>query len=317
MYSNCKLYKLNSKKYLTYLLQIDDNNFFEQRYVSLLITPIIQTEPKERLIEYCNFELKMIQKKIKNYLSDINFEDYIFSGVKGKSYVDNANAHTGVKYLYKTDISGFFPSISRNHVYNFFRNELKTAPDIAEILTNLTTINIDFANQENIEEVNIFLQKKHINCRNHLITGAPTSVLLSYLSNIGMFDKIKKIADKKGVKFTLYVDDLFFSSDKPLGRKFQEDVKKIITEYNYQISEQKCKFHMSRYPKRITGVIINKNGDLVIPNNLRLKIKMTLINLKKDPEDYKLKRRLEGLVYAARQIEPDAYPSILQLIKDQ
>ena len=51
------------------------------------------------------------------------------------------------KYLFKIDISKFFPNIGRNKVYNFYLKKLNTSPDVANILTNLSTINLDLKNQ--------------------------------------------------------------------------------------------------------------------------------------------------------------------------
>ncbi len=90
-------------------------------------------------------DLKIVQKRIKRMLGKIDIPDNVFSGVKGKSYADNALMHVGDKRrnLFKIDLTAFFPSISRDVVYTFFRDDLHCSPDVAEILTNLTTIDIE------------------------------------------------------------------------------------------------------------------------------------------------------------------------------
>jgi len=96
---NSNLYKQTSKKYLLNLLHIHDKRFLQQRYVSKHISPYIQTNPKPRLIEVPSEELKIIQRHIKNELNKIIVPENIFSGVKGKSYIENAKLHSGNKYV--------------------------------------------------------------------------------------------------------------------------------------------------------------------------------------------------------------------------
>ena len=93
IYTNCKLYKLNSKKVLKYLLAVSDNNFFEQKYVASQIEPYIDTLKKPRLIEKPSEQLKAIQSKIKGLLYAIQVPDNVFSGIKGRSYSQNALWH--------------------------------------------------------------------------------------------------------------------------------------------------------------------------------------------------------------------------------
>lgn len=101
------LYKQTSKKYLLNLLHIHDKRFLQQRYVTKHISPYIQTNPKPRLIEVPSEELKIIQRHIKNELNKIMVPENIFSGIKGKSYIENAKLHSGNKYVFKIDLSSF------------------------------------------------------------------------------------------------------------------------------------------------------------------------------------------------------------------
>ena len=143
-YSDCPLYSLQSKKRLCYLLNITNKDFLKQDYVSSLVEPFVKTTAKPRLIEPSRDDLKAIQKRIKNALGKIIVPENVFSGVKGRSYVDNAFFHVSDRliYLYKIDFTAFFPSISREKVYRFFNDELCCSPDIAEILSNFTTIDL-------------------------------------------------------------------------------------------------------------------------------------------------------------------------------
>ena len=188
----CPLFSLKSKSLLQKLLHISDPKLTKQAQIALLIEPYIDHSLKDRLIERPKYELKLIQKHLKRLLDRIVVPDNIFSGVKRKSYIDNAKYHinSGVRNLYKIDLTAFFPSIRRNTVYSFFKNDLRCSPDVARILTDLTTVDMLKSNVKNWSEVSRFLNTKKISCTNHLISGAPTSQKLSYLVNHKMFDHL-------------------------------------------------------------------------------------------------------------------------------
>jgi len=209
---NSNLYKQSSKTYLIKLLNIPNKQYLKQSYVAKQISPYIQTSPKPRLIEAPSTQLKIIQRNIKNELNKIIVPDNIFSGVKGKSYIENAKIHRGNKYVFKIDLTAFFPCITRDTVYSFFIDSLKTSPDVAYILTNLLTIDLSLCDIKDIESVESFLISKKIRTPNHLISGSPASQILSYLVNHKMFDELQSLCDKNDISMSIYVDDITFSS---------------------------------------------------------------------------------------------------------
>ncbi|MBW7572458.1 RNA-directed DNA polymerase [Caproiciproducens sp. AGMB10547] len=312
------MYQLKCKKVLKYLLKISDNSVFNQWYVASLIEPYIDiSRGKPRLIEPPSLMLKSMQTRLKNMLGTIDVPINVFSGIKGRSYAQNAQWHKGNKFVYKIDLTAFFPSISRERVYSFFKEKLRTSPDIAEFLTNITTVNLDLSNIKSMEEINIFLESKNITTRNHLISGAPTSQILSYLANQDMFNEIQKLSDHNNITMTIYVDDLTFSSTDHISNNFKQEIFSVIRKYGYHISNKKVKGYSKFYPKLITGVIISKDGNIAVKNSLRLKTINELNTLKQAPQNTTSRKRLRGLVTATRQVEPNAYPSIHQFAFDK
>lgn len=310
IYSDCPLYFLKSKKRLKYLLHINDDKLFEQAFICNLITPYIDTKKHSRLIEPPKPDLKIIQHRIKVMLGKINVPNNIFSGVKGRSYVDNAQLHSGVRYLYKVDLTAFFPSIKRNTVYNFFYNDLQCSPDVSEILTNLTTVNLLKTTSSDTNTIADFMKAKGIRSFNHLISGSPTSQILSYLVNKSMFDELQNLSNENRVTMSVYVDDLTFSSSTKISYRFKSQIHKTIKKYDYRVSTHKVKSYSKRYPKLVTGVVIDSNGNLVIKNSLRYKIIEELGLQKKRQNTHLDVNRLRGLVTAARQVSPHSFPSV-------
>lgn len=142
-YSDCPLYGIRSKRMLKYVLQIKNDDMLKQSNITSKIHPYIDKTKKPRLIEAPQAELKIVQRRIKTLLGKIQTPDNVFSGIKGKSYPENARMHIGgrKRNLYKTDLTAFFPSISREDVYQFFNKKfyrfsdyLGTTSQMSELL---------------------------------------------------------------------------------------------------------------------------------------------------------------------------------------
>jgi hypothetical protein len=255
------------------LLRIQDSKFLKQDYCASLVYPHIVTDPKDRLIESPHDNLKILQSRIKTYLGKIHVDDNVFSGIKGRSYADNAKQHVGDarRNLFKIDLTAFFPSISRETVFRFFVDDLKCSCDVAEILANLTTVDLDKATVKDMNSVNRFLEKKNVTCRNHLISGSPSSQIMCYLVNHKMFDEMQALADANDIVMTVYVDDVTFSSENWISQKFRNRIIAIATNHGYLISQKKVKLYTKLYPKLVTGVVIDKKGTPIIKNSLETK----------------------------------------------
>lgn len=297
---------------LKYVLQIKNDDMLKQSNITSKIHPYIDKTKKPRLIEAPQAELKIVQRRIKTLLGKIQTPDNVFSGIKGKSYPENARMHIGgrKRNLYKTDLTAFFPSISREDVYQFFNNELCCSPDVSEVLTNLTTVSLERFPKEELTEVYDFLGQKGVHCYNHLISGAPTSQILSYLVNHKMFDELHTLSAKNDMVMTVYVNDMVFSSEHKISSHFRNSVKSIIKKYRYKLSHNKVKGYSKGYPKLVTGVVIDCNENMIVKNSLQHKIILEFEHLRKNPMDQESRQRLRGLVTSAQQIDTSIFPNI-------
>lgn len=266
-----KVLKINDNS-LTKILEIGDNNYFETRLTS------------GRDLQIPKPQLSGLHKRIQIFFSKIEKPTYLFSGVKGRSNVDNAKAHEKSGYAYKTDIQSFYAMTSRKRVFKCFLNYFKIAPDIAEILTRLTTFN------------------------GHLPTGSSISQSLAFFSNIKTFNNVEKLCKRNNITFTLYVDDLTFSADYNFKKFIKPKVLNIFkksTDYTLH----KHRDYDPNTPKKVTGVIV-KNSKLDVPNNIRRRLHNFRIehrsvinsgNLERQKEHF---QRFIGLVSCASQISP-------------
>lgn len=288
----------------------------KKHFIESTIQPrLIEKNRKKRLVE-CSYHSAILhaQKQILLDLQKIIFPDYLYSGIKGRSYIDNARRHQHCNYLFKLDIKSFFPSIKRENVYRLFREDLKCSPDVCTILCDLTTINLTDYPTDSIMAVISFLDSKGINTYNHLLTGASPSVTLSFLANRNMFDELNNLSNKYDIAFSVYVDDLFFSSKHKIPMWFIRKAITIITKYGYNISKNKKRYYSISDYKEITGVILTPEHKLTIKHKHHFKVASKLKVIKTN-NDYTVIPSLLGSISAAQQIDCSLFTSLNTYIK--
>ncbi|QEO59613.1 reverse transcriptase family protein [Francisella marina] len=267
------LYKLNSKKKLATLLYTDINNIKKclanpKRYRNFekpVANKVRSFEPPVGLN-------KKIHTRIFQLLTRIDdISEYLHSGVKGRSYVTNAKQHQLSQYFLKMDIKDFYPSTGKDKVFLFFYEYLKCSPDVANMLALLLT-----------------------NGR-HLVQGSCVSQILSFYCNKKMFDEIYKYSKERNITFTLYVDDLSFSSSQNFDAKeIIKEVSKILHRNGYKVKSSKTKYSKIG---NITGVIV-KNTRLLVRNRTHEKIHRL---------QNKDSKKAKQIIGQARYIEPTFY----------
>lgn len=286
-------YKLHSKKKLANLLKISFPNLqraSKETYKQYNKFNIAKNEFEHRNVQAPSEDLKRIQKRILVLLQRIEIPDWVIGGVSGKSYITNAKEHQNSQYILKVDIKKFYDNCTRDRVYRLFKDVFKTSSDVAKVLTNITTLD-------------------------SIPTGSPTSQLLAYLAYQDMFRSIYEISTSFGCTMTLYVDDLVFSNRNFFKYQRLTDLVRVeLHKYSHNLKASKVKFYNTGTKGAlVTGVII-QNGNLKIPNKLRIKI-INSFNENKNKNNLKI-NSLKGQVYAAKRIEKEHFNGISTYIKE-
>lgn len=306
-FSKIPLYGISRKRDLNQLLKIKthNNNKYNMQY-----KPYIEQKPKKRLIEAPKTELKIIQKRIKKYLDCFDYPDNVFSGIKGRSYIDNTYYHINSNYFLKMDLSKFFPNTSREKIYKFYFNKMKMENDIAAIMCDLSTVDLTSIMTKDIDE---FIKEKGIMHINHLPSGSPISSILSYLANIDMFNELKILAKRNNCIVSFYVDDIIFSSKNKISKSIVKDAERIITKYGQIVNIKKTKSYITNDYKKITGCVIY-NHELLIPNKTKYKIAKLL-----KQEEYTTKEinSILGLINNAHLFNKEKYNDLQYKIKNK
>ena len=194
---------------------------------------------KYRPIDIPDPRLKAMQARIAALLARIAAPDFLFSPVKGRSYVDNAAHHCGSKAFWLLDVADYFPSCTANNVARFFHRDLECSPDVSAVLVRLTTF------------------------RECLPQGSPCSPILAYYSNRPMWKEIDRLVRDAGCKMSLYADDITISG--PVIRKAMIwRIKQIVHRHGLRLKPDKEASLISA-PAFITGVIVRDERTL-LPN---------------------------------------------------
>lgn len=298
--TQCALYKCGNKRRLEYLLNL-------KKYDLNRINSIIKynqfqrdkkgTDEKRDILAPCR-NLKLIQTRILSLINKLKRPDWLMSGEKGKCYIDNGKSHLLSNYVLTIDIKKFYDNCKREAVYRFFKDYLKTTGDVAGVLTDIVTYN------------------------HGIPTGCPTSQLIAYYAYRNMFKEINNIAQSYGCKFTLYVDDMTFSSIVPFKNKeLANDIDIILRKYGHKPKYPKVRFYSKKYSKPITGTIVTYSHQLEVPNNLQKKIyenfheiKNIKSNIDLTSEQEKLLLSLKGQLQAAKNINNKIFPEIGRVV---
>lgn len=243
-------------------------------------------------------ELKKIQKTMYKYMKKVHRPSWLNSGEIGKSVIDNVIPHENAEDMIKLDISGFFDNCSRNSVYEFFHYGLKQPGDVAAICTDLCTLN------------------------NVVVQGSSMSMVIAFYANQQMLEELHELSEKYLLTYTLYVDDIAFSSSKPFNEsEVLNKATNIIRKFGFCVKNKKVRIYGPNQVKVLTGVIINNKHQLRVQNYKRKEIlnMMTEYRRVEDiSEKYHILNRILGKIGAARQIEPNIFNSLRnQLLSDK
>jgi len=223
--------------------------------------------------------LKAVQSRIAGLLSRITPPDWLYSPVKGRSYVDNAASHKGAIAFWLLDIADYFPSCSANNVAHFFRRKLECSPDVTAILVRLTTW------QECLPQ------------------GSPCSPILAYFSNLDLWSEIEQLALRAGLRHSVYADDITISG-QIVRKEVIWKIKCAVRKHGLEIKAEK-ELSLINSPADITGVIVN--GDQTKLPNRQLKRLFYLRGERHLAKSNALKRMLDnqiaGRVAQKRQVE--------------
>tara|TARA_B100002003_G_scaffold182562_1_gene170807 strand:- start:1732 stop:2691 length:960 start_codon:yes stop_codon:yes gene_type:complete len=240
---------------------------------------------ESREIEIPKSQLLRVHRRLNSLLNRIEKPDYLMSGVRGRSHVDNAKRHSGKYAVAKVDIKKFYPSTSKSIVSRGLRKTFRCSEDIAETLAALSTV------------------------KGYVPTGSPLSQSISFIVNLSVFNHINTYARARGLTFTLYVDDLTFS-----GKKVPKNLVSYVQSYlkkSRGYASHKVRRYNAETEKVITGVVLEGNVAKVkrtqkkVITDLYRRIPYYSEPVRRlEPATIKFFQRIIGHLFSAGEISP-------------
>ena len=187
-----------------------------------------------------------------NLLLPIGLHECSKGFVKNRSIVDNAREHLTNKKLLKMDIKDFFPSITINRVISIFRR-LGYTKKVSYYLASICCLN------------------------NTLPQGAATSPAISNIIAKRMDRRLFGFANKFGLTYTRYADDLTFSGES-IPPKLINYIELIAKDEGFCINEKKTKLLSENKQKIVTGISIS-SGKMTIPKKAKREIRKNIYHV--------------------------------------
>lgn len=214
----------------------------------------------KRRIIVPNDELKNVQRWInKHILQSITPLACVTGFAKKRSIVNNAKIHENRNYILNLDIKDFFESITEDRVERLFL-KMGYERELAALMTKLctTTINGGYIRWKCGERVYSYFAQLAQKDKAFLVQGAPTSPAIANLICYRMDKKLMKYAERHGISYSRYADDITFSSDDIASLPKVKFIKKLMAEEHFILNEEKTKLLKQGMRQEVTGLLINE-----------------------------------------------------------
>jgi len=207
-----------------------------------------------------NIPLKPLHARIKSkILMRVNFPDYLTGSLKGRDYKANADLHSNKNVVICEDVKGFFNSVSADLVYDLWRNFFKFSPEVARVLTQLTTKD----------------------------GGLPQGgIASSFLANLVLWRDEPLLQAKfeaRGVVYSRYVDDIAISSEARLVEG--EKTELIAAVYGMlrknNLYAHRAKHEITPATKRMITTKLVVNRGAALPPERRANARVSVFQVEK------------------------------------
>ncbi|WP_084461444.1 reverse transcriptase family protein [Curvibacter gracilis] len=204
--------------------------------------------------------LKEIHQSLKlNIFSKVDFPEYLQGSLKGRDYVSNASLHKDKQILICEDVKGFFPSVGAAYVEDVWCGFFGFAPDVAKLLTKLTTKD---------------------GC---LPQGCIAS---SFLANLVLWRHEPLLHAKlaqRGITYSRYVDDMVMSAATHLDKATQTwviaQVYGMLARHNLKASRKKHEVFSATQPMIATKLIVNRKPSLSLKKRSQVRAQVRQLEI--------------------------------------
>nr|WP_236588095.1 reverse transcriptase family protein [Tumebacillus amylolyticus] len=264
--------------------------------------------------------LKRIQRLIYvNILATVELDQSCLGFREGRSIKDNAQIHANQDAVMKVDLYRFFDTISEKRVYGMFKS-LGYHTNLSVDFAKLTTLHpseqyyLEIMNDKNLPD---HYPDPHFA---RLPQGAPTSPVISNIIARNLDFRLRKLAEKLGVNYSRYADDITFSGVLTKLPKIHL-INDIVRSEGFFINGSKISLRKKGTKQLVTGLTVS-NG-VHVPKKYKQETWRHLYYSKKYGAKDHLRRIgktgisgfeewLLGRIHFIRSIEPEVGDAMLE-----
>ena len=264
---DCGILPILSLKHFAKLVNVDYS--YLRRIVGRKIDPYKTIEQQKRsgetrLISAPEKHLQDTQRWILDYvLSDAKTHPLSFAYENGKSILECAKIHVGMRWMIKLDLRNFFDSIKENRIYKVFR-ELGYPSLVSFEMTRICTRSQGFNSIKKVANKYPVIHTYLYGASGCLPQGAPTSGKLANIVCYGLDEEINRLAIRNRFTYSRYSDDIFLSTCDSFNRKKAQQIISCVNNFIHKegFSLQKKKTHIITPGARkiVLGLTVTDQG---------------------------------------------------------
>jgi hypothetical protein len=266
-----------------------------------------------RLLEAPKPRLKALQRKILDeVLAHVPAHDAAHGFVRGRSVSTHAALHVGKPMVMRFDLRAFFTSITAPRAYGVFaalgypRHVVRAFVGLCTTRTPRAVLSrapypVPFATAAGSAR---FMHLQSLDVR-HLPQGAPTSPALANLAAHGLDVRLSALAEKLGLRYSRYADDLVFSGEVRSAGALSEQVRAIARDEGFSLNDDKTRAMPAHTRQAVTGVVVNARPNLAREEYdlLKARLHRCLVN-GPGADAARLRAELQGRIAWAAQLNP-------------
>lgn len=218
-------------------------------------------------------ELKAVQRAILHrLLYQITVHAIAHGFTRNRDIMTNADVHANARTVFNIDLKNAFPSIRSGRVM------VNLKRPVTRILKIQYSRRI---NPDEITEVLRLLVKLCIN-DDCLPQGTPTSPALLNIVCLNLDRELFTIAAENGLALTRYADDITFSTTSDfIPGHLRQWIRSTISQTGWKINQKKVQYlrRANGNAIEVTGLLIQKDGTVTIPENRRKHYRAFLFGL--------------------------------------
>ncbi|MGD8588661.1 MAG: reverse transcriptase family protein, partial [Chromatiales bacterium] len=269
----------------------------------------------QRLLEIPKVRLKTIQRQILHELLDrVPVHAAAHGFRRHRSCLSYVTPHIGQAVVLRMDLQDFFHRVPVARIGALFRR-LGYPPTVARLLQGLCTHASSPILAGQVFDT-IPWESRQLLRHKHLPQGAPSSPAIANLCAWRLDCRLQGVAERFGLAYTRYADDLAFSGSRELLRLapfLRALVGKIALEEGFLINQRKTRLQTRAQSQRLAGIVINERPNL--PRREYDELKAILYNcVRYGPDSQNRKRHADFRSYLAGRI---AYASWLNPAKGE